>query len=371
MPEQARILQFPSRAPEKTPGDALAVAKRHLAQAGEERQRAEVDSLYGDLDVLMSICSLLREQSNTNPLEVFGEAARIYSWVSRQAQGLGYFDEREFFLGESALLAGTASRLLGDRAETELWLDRADASYRHTINPSASLARVAYVRLSLRYDIGRYTDLLELLPSVALTFGKLGMYAELAKCRFLEAMSLKELGMPAEAAGRLERLLSAPEFQAETALLGAAMMSLGNIRSQEGDQEQALAAYRGAQRLLEGSQRHGTLADLKALVAESLCELGQVASAVAAYRESVSDYLKLGMQTRAAYLRVVLSQALLRAGRLREAEWELLAALPTINEQKMVPEGFAAVTLLQESIKLRQADPKALSELRDYLEATN
>ena len=29
--------------------------------------------------------------------------------------------------------------------------------------------------------------------------------------------------------------------------------------------------------------------------------------------------------------------------RPREAEWEILAALPTIEEQKMVPEGFAAV----------------------------
>ena len=61
----------------------------------------------------------------------------------------------------------------------------------------------------------------------------------------------------------------------------------------------------------------------------------------------------------------------MRSGSPREAEWELLAALPTINEQQMVPEGFAAVALLQESVRRRKTDPKALAELREYLQATN
>jgi hypothetical protein len=107
------------------------------------------------------------------------------------------------------------------------------------------------------------------------------------------------------------------------------------------------------------------------MVAETLRRIGQLRAAVDAYREAVNDFVQLGMQTQAAYLRVVLSEALLEAGRHREAEWELLAALPTINEQKMVPEGFAAVALLQQSVKLRKTDPSALSELRRYLQEAN
>ena len=61
----------------------------------------------------------------------------------------------------------------------------------------------------------------------------------------------------------------------------------------------------------------------------------------------------------------------MKPDRPREAEWELLAALPTINEQQMVPEGFAAVVLLQESVKQRKTDPQALSELRQYLQTSN
>ena len=372
MPSQARILRFPEPASDRrSPGDVLAIATNYLSQDVEERKTLDVESTYRDLDVLLSICGALRERVNSNPSEVFAEASRIFAWVTQQGRSLGYFDERDFFLGESALLAGSACRLLGENSDAELWLDRADASYRHTINPTPSLTRVAYARLSLRYDMGRYKDVLELLPSVALTFEKLALHAELGKCHLLEASSLKELGRTSDAAARLQVMLSSPELASQTALRGMAMLSLGNIRSQEGDQEQALAAYRAAQPLLESSERYSTLADLKGLVAEMLRQLGQISAAVDAYRESVNDHVKLGMQTRAAYMRVVLSEALLEAGRPREAEWELLAALPTINEQKMVPEGFAAVVLLQESVRQRKTDPQALSELRQYLQTSS
>jgi tetratricopeptide (TPR) repeat protein len=372
MPEQARILQFPGPASKRrSPGDALCVAKDYLSLAVDERQKRGVENTYRDLDVLLAVCGVLRERGNTSPAEVFEEATRIYSWVQSQGSSLGYFDERDFFLGESALLAGSACRFLGERADTDLWLDRAEASYRHTINPAASLARVAYVRLSLRYDAGRYADVLELLPSVALTFGKLGMNAELGKCRFLEAMSLKELGRFEESISCFQRLLSQHEFQADSGLRGMAMLNMGNIRSAEGDQREALASYRAAQPLLETAQRFVVLADLKGMVAETLTRMGQIGTAVDAFREAVADFVRLGVHTQAAYYRVMLAEVLLHAARPREAEWELLAALPTINEQKMVPEGFAAVALLQESVRQRKTDPRALAELRQHLQTAN
>ena len=77
------------------------------------------------------------------------------------------------------------------------------------------------------------------------------------------------------------------------------------------------------------------------------------------------------MSTWVAYLRIVLAETLIASLQNREAEWEILAALPTIEEQKMVPEGFAAVSLLRESVKRRQASPEALREVREYLQAKN
>jgi tetratricopeptide (TPR) repeat protein len=370
MPNQARVLQFPaSRPPRQTAESALATARAYMALDVQARGGINIDDVFADLDVLLALCGLLRDQCNLRPAETLSEAKRIHGWLTNQTRGLGFFDERDFFLGEIALLAASSSRHVGVPADTELWLDRADSSYRHTINPAASLARVAYVRLGLRYDSGRYSDVLELLPSAALTFANLGMRPELAKCCLLEAAVLKELGRYDESASKLEALLANHLFTSETAIRGLAMVNLGNIRSLEGDLKEALAAYKAARPLLEAERNGATLANLKGMVAETLGAMGQMSASVDAYRETVSDHLELGMQSRAAYFRVALSEVLLLAGRPREAEWELLAALPTINEQQMVPEGFAAVALLQESIRQRKTDPKALSELRQYLQA--
>jgi hypothetical protein len=76
------------------------------------------------------------------------------------------------------------------------------------------------------------------------------------------------------------------------------------------------------------------------------------------------------MMTTVALLSLVAAETLLRLSRPREAEWEILAALPTIEEQKMVPEGFAAVALLKESVRRRKTDPNALRELREHLQAS-
>jgi hypothetical protein len=110
---------------------------------------------------------------------------------------------------------------------------------------------------------------------------------------------------------------------------------------------------------------------LKATVAETLVLAGQADAGVVAFREAIGDYVALGMATQVAYLRLVLAEALTESDRRREAEWEILAALPTIDEQHMVREGFAALALLKESVRQRKTDPNALRELREHLQAAN
>lgn len=374
MPEQGRVLKFPPRPSTEASssyGCALATAQDYLSLASETRASRNGDTVYSNPDVLMALCSELRELLNVKPAEVGEEATRIYRWLSERSERVGYFDERDFFMGESALLAGGATRLVGDRTASELWLDRAEAAYRHTINPNASLARVAYFRLTLRYDMYRHREVLELLPSVALTFDKLGMLSELGKCMFLEALTLKMLGREADAVTRLETIATGDRFRDDSGLRGLAFLNLGDIWAEEGRFEDALASYRTALPLIAASNRPAALADLKLVVGETLRKMGRTGSAVSALRESVGDYLAIGMRARAAYIRVVLAEALLENGSPREAEWEILAALPTIDEQRMVPESFAALKMLEESVRSRKTDSKALSELRSYLQSNS
>ncbi len=315
----------------------------------------------------MSICSELWDVINAKPTVVSEEAPKIYRWLSQKTADDFFFDERDFFLGESALLAGGSDRLLGNRIEAESWFDRSDANFRHTVAPAAHLARVSYNRLALRYDMNRHDDVIELLPSTALTFERLGMKVELAKCRFLEAMSLKIKGRVDEATVLLEALVSGED--ADLPIRATALLNLGSIYSSNGQPDRAIRAFTQARPILESSRRLAALADMKVMLGETLRAMGKPSEALAAYREAVNDYVELEMSTRVAYVRIFLAEALLEAARPREAEWEILAALPTIQEQKMVPEGLAAIAVLNESVRQRKTDANALLKLRECLQA--
>jgi tetratricopeptide (TPR) repeat protein len=320
-----------------------------------------------DGDVLNAVIASLWGSANSKPGSVSEEATFLHLTLSRRESTEFFFDERDYFLGETALLAAATARLLGDRVNCERWLDRADASYRHTVAPAPHLGRVAYTRLALRFDSHRFDDVRELIPSVALTFRKLGMSMDLAKCLFLEAINLKEMGETKEAAHKLVRLIEEEDAVSQL-LRGMALINLGDIHSNDERFEDAMSAYRRALPILEATGQEHALADLKLSLASALRQMGLVDASLVAYAEAAEANAKLGLVTRAAYARVLFAEALLAAGKAREAEWQLLAALPTIDEQKMVPEGFAAVGLLRESIRQRNTDPKALTELRQYLQ---
>lgn len=372
MPETAKILAFRARRSSaiRSRDEASARATAYLEVPTDER-RAQADDVFSDCDVLSALLAHLWNLANTAPATVADETSRIYSWVSSQDEKRFFFDERAYFLGESALLAAGSHRLLGKREETERWLDRADANFRHTVAPAAHLARVSYSRLTLRYDTHRHDDLLELIPSVALTFKKFRMLNDYAKCEFLRAMSLKELGRLNEAADVFEGLTRNAQDAIDSALAGMAFVNLGGLRSEQGMFADATAAYAQAVPLLQKARRYSALADLKAMLGTTLQKTGQLAAAIDTFRESVNDYVGLGMETRAAYVRLFVAGALLEAQRPREAEWEILAALPIFDEQKMGPEAMAALGILRESARLRKTDSKALRDLREHLQAVN
>lgn len=365
-----RVISFPVRKSGPVSAvEASGFAKRYLEASPTDRASLQ-ETLISEPETLSSLLALLASLGNSSPATVAAEAALIYAITHANRERIGFLDEGYFFVGESALLAGSAARLLGQRLEAERWLDRSESNFRHTVNPAPSLARVSYVRLALRYDMRLHEDVLELLPSVLLTFEKQGMVAEAAKCRFLEAMSLKDLGRVEEAALGFESLASA-SGQADEGLRGAALVNLGDLRSSQGRFDVALKAYSQATPLLRASNRAVVLADLKAMIGETLRSLGRPDQALTAYREAVRGYLELGIATRTAYIRLVIAETLLGEGRAAEAEWEIAAALPTIEDQEMLPEGRAAVALLRESLRVRKTDVGALFRLREVLKSSN
>lgn len=372
MPDSARILQFPARtAAPLTTRDAMREARQYFEVMGEARAEDRRASLLGNPDVLLALCAILKASVDSSAAQVLGESEALYRLITAPDSSLGAFDERDYFAGESALIAATASRVLGQRSETEVWLDRAEAGFRHTLNPAPLLAGVSYQRLALRCEAGRCEEVAELAPLLADSFGRLSMDLERAKCVMLEGIALKQSGKHAAAIGRFESLRDKGLSDRDPGLLGLALANVAEIHVCEGRDELASKSYSEALPLLERGNRPAALAHTRAVIGETLRRQGELVAAIEAYKGAIAAYDALDMSTWVAYLQVVLAQALLEAGQYREAEWQIIAALPTIEAQRMVPEGFAAVALLRESVSRRKTDPNALFELRQYLQAKN
>jgi len=370
MPETAKILQFPSRpAPALGALDALRSATAYFDSRSQDGADERRSRLLETPEVLLSLCALLRERVESAASDVLGEASDLYRAISTTTRRLGVFDERDYFLGETAILAGTASRFFGQRAEAEIWFDRAEANFRHTVNPTPLLAMVSYQRLALRCEIGQYREVAELAPMLATSFRRLNMPREHAKCIYLEAIALKQAGSHESAIEKFEAVIGMGISDLEPGLVGSAFVSLADIHAADGKHERASAACSQGLGFLAKAKRPAAMAYLKSVLGESLRRQGDKAGSIEVYGSAIAEYQALGMSTWVAYNRVVLAQVLLENGNSREAEWQILAALPTIEEARMVPEGFAAVALLRESVRQRKTNPQALSELRQHLQA--
>src|SRR5437660_952631 len=110
MSESARILRFPARRESAglTPFQAKEIAQAYLSLPSKHRP-----DVLSDADVLGAVCSLLREMWETDPSTVASEASSLYLSIAGGGPTLGLFDERDYFLGETALIAGTAYRFVG------------------------------------------------------------------------------------------------------------------------------------------------------------------------------------------------------------------------------------------------------------------
>jgi tetratricopeptide (TPR) repeat protein len=371
MSETARILAFPQRptAAPVSPVEALRMAREFLSTLEEDRSDEFRKESLSNCDVLLAICKVLRETLDTDPALVVNEASALYRWVTNPASAVGMFDEREYLLGETALIAAIGSRVQGKLTEAERWLDRSDAAFRHTVNPAPSAAGIAFERLALRFTEGRFEETLELLPLLKASFNKLGMGLQTAKVQFLEAITLRALGKVDEHFALLQGLEETPDVRATPSLHGQVLVHIGNHEAVLGQFEAAARTYEKALPIVMNGNRPFALCELKWSIGDSYRGQGSLVRAIEAYRAAKNDYQALGFQAMVAKISLVIAESLLAVGRDREAEWEILSALPVIDEQKMAPEGFAAVALLRESVSRRKTDPNALRDLREHLQA--
>ena len=279
---------------------------------------------------------------------------------------IGLFDEREYFLAELALIAGSACRFLFDREAARRWFDRGEATFSRVINAGTQAARLAYQKLALAVEERRFDEVLELVPLWVETFEEEELWEDALKFRFLEGLSLREKG---ELTGAISLFRDIYQ-QAE---------GLGNRTSRRrGGQQPGATPSRdrqprgGARLRAEGvaalpavGNRVG-LVKLRWCVGDILREQAKLGEAIEAYREALAEAGEVGMRGDVAAIHLVLADVLLSVGQDRQAEWEIRAALPIIDEEKMVPEGYAALSLLRQSLQSHRINGEALRNLHGF-----
>jgi len=329
------------------------------------------EALTGELDdteTLLTVCVRLRDQMETSTTSVRADAEFLYRSVEKPKRAIGVFDERDYFLGETALLAGTACRLLARREEATGWFERAEASFRLTVNAVADWSRVSYQRLALRLEERQFEELFEQLPGLIESFANLDMPEDRLKCRFLEALALMETGQLELAVEAFQSICGEARRLRNDRLIATAYANLVHVFGMLGQTEEALECSREAVSLFEAADNRLGLAKVQSGIGSLLRARGQFATAVDAYQEAQRRFSDLGMFADVATGHLVIADLLLELGQESTAIREILKALPIIDEFKMVPEGLAALALLRESVLKNRINRQALRELHGYFE---
>ena len=364
-----RVLRFPPRA--MPPEEVETSADRILALPPEQRIEGADAIKLEQPELLLSVCARLHERLDASPATVRDDAEHLYEFLRIPARPIGLFDEREYFLGELALIAGTACRHLSRREEARLWFDRAEGPFLHTVSATADLSRLTYQRLAVRMEERQLDAVLEMAPPLRESFEKLSMSIDALKVGFLEGLALTEGGRLDEAIDLFRKICTKAESLGAERLAAAAYANLTQAYGIQGDAAHAIEASREAIPILKRLDDRIGLAKVQWALAGMLRETGHVAAAVESYRAAQEQFDQIGMRADVAALHLVIADLLLDLGEEAAARQSVLEALPVIQELQMVPEGMAALQLLRQSLREERIDRPALRELHGYFpEAT-
>jgi tetratricopeptide (TPR) repeat protein len=355
-----------------TPDEGKEAADRALAIPIGERQDRLSELNLDDPETLLPLLEKLRRQCETTPKEVLKETRCLYSFLEKlepqYPTDAFLLDEREYFLGETARVAGAVCRVLSLRDEARRWFDRSEGWFLLTENAAGNLSKVSYQRLALRFEERDLEGVFDLLPQLIAGFEKLGMSEDALKSRFLHAAVLKETDKLSEAKAAFDEIAKEARSLRNEPLLALAYVNLVQIYGFFGDAEQALAKSNEAAEVLLRLGNHTALAKLHWGIATLFRSRSEFATAIEAYRMAQREFLQTGMRADVAAVHLVVADLLLDVGQEKQAEWEIRQALPLIEEYKLVPEGFAAMTLLRESLRRQKIDRQALRNLHGYFE---
>jgi len=272
-------------------------------------------------------------------------------------------DLQAFFLGESARLAGNLLRVVGNLVEAERWAALSETYFQSDRNPNPSLARVAFLRMILAYEQSRWDLIVRSAGDLERLFAGLGMEEDRIKCRITWAACLKLAGRFAEALEVLEPLRLS-RMHVRPSLYGWVLLHSGDIHQICGNYELALEELIEAANLLQEGKQMTGFANVKSMISCIYRSHGLIDQALQLLKSGCEEHARLGLATLVASDRILIAETYLAMGRPREAELEIRAAIPVLEEQGMVADAVVAVNLLREAIWRQRSGSQAPNEAR-------
>ena len=330
--------------------------------------------LFGGLDQsagesiswLFGYCRQLWKRFEYGVSPVYRESTEAWERVVG-VDRLGVFDEGPFFRGEFARLAGVMCRFEGRWDEAEQWFERAEKEYVQTLDADVGLAQIAYARIGLLYHRYEYAEALENAERLSPILDHLGMHSRAEKCRLVAAMALKALGRLDEAIVLCEQLVERRGEHSPPSFLLHAYTHLADAYKERDRMPEAERSLQEAAIQLPFCERTIAAADFHLVYADHFRTRGDFSTAAEIFARAKKGYLEVGMRPFAAYASILLAETLMMLDRRAAAESELYLALPVLEELRMLPEGCAAVALLQEALRLRRLDHDVLRAFRTSL----
>ncbi|MGH9364019.1 MAG: tetratricopeptide repeat protein, partial [Thermoanaerobaculia bacterium] len=265
-------------------------AERVLATPIAERAARAKELLLEDPSTIVFLLGRFTTLLESSPSTVREEAEFLYWFIGKPKRKIGVFDEREYFLGECALLAAKACRALSRREEMRRWLDRSEAGFRLSARHVEDLSRLAYERLALYLEECKFDEVLEFVPELFETMVAHEMGEEAVKVRFLEGLALREKGQFKEAVGTFNRVCDwARSLKNGENLLALAYVNLGQIHAALGEPERSLEMAAEAAPIFRRLNNLFGLAKLQWTVGDTLRAQRQIPAAIQAYREAQKE----------------------------------------------------------------------------------
>src|SRR5207237_9833441 len=111
----------PGKGPGLTSEEGRRAAEAILETPITQRLERSHELHLEDPEQLLSVCTLLWAMGEVQPARARDEAAFFYGFIETPKRPIGIFDERDYYLGDFALIAGGTCRILSKREEAKRW----------------------------------------------------------------------------------------------------------------------------------------------------------------------------------------------------------------------------------------------------------